>query len=718
MRFLMAAAASSEFLKASILSLAIVSSAAATAQQGTEAIIEGSTIIYDADFFAEFSPVNVNDMMDRIPGISLAMNNRGGGNRRGLGAGENEILINGQRQTGKSNEGRDQLSRLSADQVDYIEIIRGTSEEMDIRSGGQVVNIVLLDSRSRSSITAEANMDRYHDGTFDPGAKLSWTGQSGSLNYLFHLEGEPRYQNRLSKEFSRDPAGNLLETRFEDSTREQTDYETSFNLGYQFDNSLVQLNGLYGGDCAPEDKERLINNFSDTGIVSQLEREDIDRCRENWEIGGDYEYEFRNGGKYRFLFIVNDGQWLQERDRFEVFDDREEKDLFLYNNGRDQERIFRTSYTFDPIPNHGLEFGIERAQTLRDGNLRLGLDLGGTPSPEHGFLTAVTVDNSNSTVEEVRYENFLVHNWQINDKSSLESSLIYETSTITQTGDVYNERDFDFVRPKLDYRYNINQSMQLRATAEKLVSQLSFSDFMASSDSDDDDQNTQAGNPQIVQEQHWEYSLNLEYRLPNSIGVLNSEIYYRDYEDVIDRVDVSTGPDDLRSARGNIGGAYRYGMNLDASSRLGYIGLPSALLSLGFSVQDSEVTDPFLKIKRRMRYNSRWFGRANFRHDITRWDMSYGFSYFNSDNDSNARQQIDINDIERDIRDYGLMLFVEKKAFNGITFRLDVRNANDPLRCRERTRFLGATIGGIVEEIENYCSQDGPVYALKVRHTF
>ena len=714
----MAAAAPSKFLKASILSLTIASSVAAAAQQGAQAIVEGSSIIYEAVFFAEFSPVNVNDMIDRIPGVNLAMNNRGGGNRRGLGAGENEILINGQRQTGKSNEGRDQLSRLSADQVDYIEIIRGTSEEMDIRSGGQVVNIVLLDSRSRSSITTEANMDRYHDGTFDPGAKLSWTGQSGSFNYLFHLEGEPRYQNRLSKEYSRDPDGDLLETRFEDSTRKQTDYETSFNIGYQFDNSLVQLNGLYGGDCAPEDKERLINDYSNTSIVSLLEREDIDRCRENWEIGGDYEYEFRNGGKYRFLFIVNDGQWLQERDRFEILDDREKKDLFLYNNGRDQERIFRTSYTFDPILNHGLELGIERAQTLRDGNLRLGLDLGGTPSPEHGFLTAVTVDNSNSTVEEVRYENFLVHNWQINDKSSLESSLIYETSTITQTGDVYNERDFDFVRPKLDYRYNINQSMQLRATVEKLVSQLSFSDFMASSDSDDDDQNTQAGNPQIVQEQHWEYSLNLEYRLPNSIGVLNSEIYYRDYEDVIDRVDVSTGPDDLRSARGNIGGAYRYGMNLDASSRLGYIGLPSALLSLGISVQDSEVTDPFLNIKRRMRYNSRWFGRASFRHDVTRWDMSYGFNYFNSDNDSDARRQIDINDIERDIRDYGLMLFVEKKAFNDITFRLDVRNANDPLRCRERTRFLGATIGGIVEEVENYCSQDGPVYALKIRHTF
>ena len=162
----------------------------------------------------------------------------------------------------------------------------------------------------------------------------------------------------------------------------------------------------------------------------------------------------------------------------------------------------------------------------------------------------------------------------------------------------------------------------------------------------------------------------------------------------------------------------RYGLNLDASSRIGYIGLPSALLTVGFSVQDSEVTDPFLKIKRRMRYNSRWFGRASFRHDITDWGMSYGFNYFNSDNESDARTQIDINDIERDIRDYSLTLFIEKKMFNGITFRLDVMNANDPLRCRERTRFFGATVDSIVEEIEDYCSQNGPVYALKVRRTF
>ena len=118
-----------KFFQASILSLAIAATTDSVAQQNAESTIEDSSVIYAAAFFSEYSPVNVNDMIDRIPGISLAMNNRGGsGNRRGLGAGENEILINGQRQTGKNNEGRSQLSRISADQVDYSEILRGTTE--------------------------------------------------------------------------------------------------------------------------------------------------------------------------------------------------------------------------------------------------------------------------------------------------------------------------------------------------------------------------------------------------------------------------------------------------------------------------------------------------------------------------------------------------------------------------------------------------------------
>ena len=708
-----------KLIRLSLLGLAIAVANNGYSQQVEPQAVDESTVVYEADFFTQYSPVSVNDMIDRIPGISLALNNNnGGGKSRGLGSGEGEILINGQRTTGKNNAGRSQLSRIAADQVDYIEIIRGTSDEMDIRGGGQVVNVVLLDAQSRSSISAELNIDRLHDGTVDPGAKLSYTGQNGAFNYLFHIEAEPRYENRFTNEFSVDPDGELLETRSQDNLRNQTEYETSFNLGYQFEKSMVQFNGLFAESNPPTDITRTINDYTTGTLITTKEHENEIRERNNWEIGGDYEYSFDSGSKYRFLFIVNDRNFTYTRDRFDVFADSEEKDLFLFSAGRDRERIGRTSYTFDLGSNQGMEIGFEGAQTIRDSDLRLGLPGTGITSVAHGGLVPQSVNNASSTVEEVRFENFAIHNWQINARMSLESSLIYETSTITQAGDVTNERDFSFVRPKLDYRFDITQSLQLRTTIEKTVSQLSFYDFSASTDNSDDDQNTQAGNPEIAQEQAWNYEMNLEYRLPNSIGVLNTELYYRDLTDVIDRIDISPSATDLQSARGNIGDGKRYGANFDASTRLGYLGVPNALLTLGLSLQDSQVTDPFLGTQRRLRRNGRWFGRANFRHDITEYNFSYGFSYFNSARDGSGLTQIDINDTETDIGEYGLNFFAEKQAFNGVTFRFDIQNANNQIRCRERVRFVGTTAAGIVEEVEDSCNGNGVKYALKIRQTF
>ena len=505
----------------------------------------------------------------------------------------------------------------------------------------------------------------------------------------------------------------------EESTRDQTNYETSVNLGYQFEKSMVQLNALYGQTAPPTGITRGIIGLAEDNPSVNLEREANQGRRDNWELGGDYEYSFDNRSKFRFLFIVNDRDFDFTRERFQVGSDEETKDLFLFSAARDRERIARSSYTFNLLAGQAIEAGVEIAQTIRDSEIRLGNDdAGGEPSAAHGGLFPVDVDNALSTVEEIRSEYFAIHNWQLTDAMSLETALVYESSEITQSGDVGNSRSFGFFKPRVDYRYNLTESLQFRATAEKTISQLSFSDFSATTDNSDDDQDTIAGNPNIRQEQIWRYDLNLEYRLPNNIGVLNSRLYYRDVNDVIDRIDVSPSPDNLQSARGNIGDGTSYGLNLDASTQLSYLGLPNALLTVRLGINESELLDPFLGIERRFNWSRRWSGRTDFRHDVNKYNLSYGFSYSTQAREGSNYNRIDVFDMEREIPDYNLNLFFEKRAFGGITFRFDARNVNDRNFCRERTRFDGATVDGIVEEIENSCRQPGVRYSLKIRNTF
>ena len=674
-----------------------------------------STVVYPASYFDGFYPVSANDMLNRIPGINLAL--RGGSSGRGLGAGEGEVLINGQRTTGKNNEGRDQLNRITANQVDYIEIIRGTSENVDIRSGGQVVNVVLLESSSRSSTTIETETRRARNGTFDSGGQVSVAGTRKNIDYIVNFQADPGYRYWDSDEFTYDRDDNLIGTEKQEVHRDETEYSGNVNLGFNMNKSVFKVNGLFEerGD-SPTDRERIISDFS-AGTV-RVQDDQQSTTRKNWEVGGDYEYETNSDSRFRVLFIVNDRNSTYDRIRYDVANEELEPNLFLDRLTRDRERIVRTSFIRNLSRNQGIELGAEGAQTIRDSDLRMGLNTPGEPSPNYGNLVPVSIDNSKSTVQELRYEPFTMHNWQINDRMSLESRLLYETSTIEQKGDVSRERSFSFIKPKIDYRYNLTQSFQVRLEIERDISQLSFSDFSASVDSNDEEKNTFAGNPEIVQEKLWRYDLNLEYRLPNDLGVINSQIYYRDAEDHIDRIDVSPSPDDLRSARGNIGDGKWYGVSFDISAKLDPLKIRNALFTTRLRIRDSEFTDPFLGIKRRREGNGRWGLNMGFRHDLTSRRLTYGINYSNDSNDGEGRKQFDIDDIEERINQPSMSAYIEKRAFDNLTFRFESRNLTENQWCRRRTRFDGHIRDGQVREIEDYCSRSGIQLALRVRATF
>lgn len=173
---------------------------------------EQSTVVYPATYFTEFSPVTAQDMIDRIPGVgsitggpSFSSGGRprgtvfgfgpgGGGSGRGFGSGQsggNEILINGKRTAGKTNSTSGQLDRIPAEMVDRIEIIRGTSGDLDVRGSGQVINVILFEEISSTSISYEASAERYRDHETEPGGSLSIGGQAGNLNYVLNASAAP-----------------------------------------------------------------------------------------------------------------------------------------------------------------------------------------------------------------------------------------------------------------------------------------------------------------------------------------------------------------------------------------------------------------------------------------------------------------------------------------------------------------------------------------------
>jgi len=102
-----------------ILSLLLLACVAATAQTSAPGQ-EGKKVFVPADF-AQFAPRTALDMLNRVPGFSIKEEDED----RGLGEASGNVVIDGQRLSGKSNDVITELSRIPAANVERIEVVEG-----------------------------------------------------------------------------------------------------------------------------------------------------------------------------------------------------------------------------------------------------------------------------------------------------------------------------------------------------------------------------------------------------------------------------------------------------------------------------------------------------------------------------------------------------------------------------------------------------------------
>ena len=580
---------------------------------------DGATVTYEASFFEAYTTVSAADMLRWVPGgAALLPDNRRRGNqpeKRGFGSGGDQILINGKRISGKSNDIGSAMQRIQASVVSRIEVIRGTTAGLDVRSEGTLINVVLTEEVSGGSGSWQLHSGFYGDSPEYDGL-VSYSDSAGSLNYLVSAEYGPynrgRDEDRFEEFFTPD-----TNTLFEQRDIHKPELETQLVLNtsgsWSFDNGdNLNLNARIADKEEEETETTVVTVIGDPDTENLLNLSLEDRF--DWEIGGDLENRIGASGvlKTRVIYTNKTSDESEFVSLSSTVAGNVPSESLVLTDELATESIVRSSYSWPLTGSQNLELGLEGAKNTLEKEVVLFEVL-----PD-GSLDLIDVFNSDSDVEENRYEFFSTHFWQVRQDVALESALNFEYSKIEQSGiDVDSARSFTYIKPRFDLRWDLNDATQLRGSLERTISQLDFGDFVASFDSEDD--TVDAGNPDLEPEKAWAWKFTYERRLADDAGVLEAQVYYNDIEDHIDKVAAT----DVISAPGNIGDAEHYGVQLKGSWRLAPIGLEGAVVDLTYNWQDSETTDPFTGEKRNMRFKPHNRYSIRFRHDLPAWKTNY-----------------------------------------------------------------------------------------------
>jgi outer membrane receptor for ferrienterochelin and colicins len=580
---------------------------------------DGATVVYEASFFDTYTIVSAADMLRWVPGgAALLPDNRRRPNepeKRGFGSGGDQILINGKRLSGKSNDIGSAIARIQARVVSRIEVMRGTSAGLDVRSEGTLINIVLTEEVSGGSGSWQLHSGFYGDSPEYDGL-VSYSDSAGKLNYLVSAEFGPydRGSNEDQfEEFFTPDSNTLFEQR--DIHKPQLEQQLVLNTSgsWSFDNGdILNLNGRIADKEKEETETTIVTVVGDPSTENLLNLSLEDSLE--WELGGDLENRIGANGilKTRLIYTNKAEDESEFVSLSSTVAGNVPAESMVLTDELATETIIRSSFSWPLSGSQNLELGIEGAQNTLEKQVLLFEVL-----PD-GSLDPVDVFNSDSDVAEDRYEFFSTHFWQLRQDLALESALNFEYSKIEQSGlDVDTSRSFTYIKPRFDLRWDLDDANQLRGSLERTISQLDFGDFVASFDSEDD--KVDAGNPDLEPEKAWEWKITYERRLADDAGVLEAQVYYNDIEDHIDKVAAT----DVISAPGNIGDAQHYGVQLKGSWRLAPIGLEGAVIDLTYNWQDSETTDPFTGEKRNMRFKPHNRYSVRFRHDIAAWKINY-----------------------------------------------------------------------------------------------
>ncbi|MCJ8319064.1 MAG: TonB-dependent receptor plug domain-containing protein [Colwellia sp.] len=554
----------------------------------TDSAVTGTAVErYNADFFMAFSPQTLYDILENIPGANsliVAMNNAA--QSRGFGSSGDQILINSKRVSGKENNIQKELVNIQAQDVDYIELIRGTRSDLDVQSNGLVINVVLK-KHIEPSILWSLGGIKTSGLKAKPEFSAVYSAGMGDLKYRFGFSHNlsPTYLTITDQYTSPDQLHTDTYSRIRrnwykvDQLSGKLEYTPSAYTVLQF-NALLEKNTI-DSDYTTSHENWLTSEQDKNAIL-------FDYDRDKWELSGDISHQLNDQNQLKLLFISNSLDADDQMSRVLLLENSEVKpDYQLPRLYTATENVLRGNWKHQLNSRHSFDSGLEMAVNSLKENLQF-------ISQSQTAYHSTEIND----IQETRYEAFVHYNFTVTANLNLQSSLVYERSTmdvatdfvlVSETNDeVKNQssRTFSYLKPRLNIRYDINDIYQMRFNYERTVSQLNLNDFVPGFNREET--RLEETNPDLKPEMRDEFSFSVEKQWLNSNGRLTLTPYYHQISDLITEIPLAQ-----RSGDGNVDKATEYGVALDTHFSLGTIGLDQTLISIGYTWRRSQMIHPF-----------------------------------------------------------------------------------------------------------------------------
>lgn len=662
-------------------------------------------VTYDAAYFSQYNPQTALDMVRQVPGFSLD----GGADRRGFSGAVGNLLIDGLRPSTKSQSVDGILSRIPANQVVRLEVLRGAAVAGD--ASGQAVLLNVVRTPTAGSGVYEAGIEYTSRDVPAPRGEISYSGRAGQLEYGAGLSIFSQYRDLPGWRRFYDAAGNYTGRAETPSPRDFREVSLNGNVAFPLFGGRLSAtsqlnwfrfhadNGFYFFDAGDNPTRTLVNDLTEG------------RPTPSYEVGLNYD---RDIGPWTLALIglVNRRQY--ESEEVGAQDDLIGANDFTYNQAVEQEAgesIARGTLSRALTSQHRIEFGGEAAFNSLDQGLAFTQN--GSP---------VSIANSNVLIEEERAELFGSHTWRPSDVWSVESRLAWETSTLEFSGDTNQTVSLEYWKPSVQIARTFGGNNQLRFRYYRDVGQLDFGDFVSAAAVADS--LIAGGNPDLVPQTDWRAELGADLRFgPAALGLTLTHRQISDVADVVlvEATNNNGTPGDPSDdfierfdAPGNIGDAEAWSLDVNFSTPISFI--PGSRLTVRGYLWDTEVTDPVTGEQRIISFQPESQVSVSFRQDINSWRMAWGIEAFQE----GEVQAYRFNEIDTSEEGPWVDFWVETTALpNNMKLRLWAANVFDGNINRDRRFFTpdrsGAPAG---RDLRERAFANAPWFIVQLSGTF